>query len=150
MKDFFGKGIVRGLAAGLAASVALALPFAASAQGAPSYAEPPSYASHEEQIQGRIVSFDGQYDLRVRDSRGFVDRVRLHQGTVINPTGLTLAAGMSVTILGNSGGNVFNANVIDTPYQTVYGYGYPYPYYGPEVGVWVGGRWGGGWGRRWR
>ncbi|MGD0052513.1 MAG: hypothetical protein ABSD03_11985 [Vulcanimicrobiaceae bacterium] len=138
-------GALRALAATLAASVALAVPLVASAQTAPSYAEVPPYASHEDQIQGRIASFDGAYALRVNDNRGFVDNVQLHQGTVINPTGLTLRPGMSVTILGHPQGNVFAANEIDTPYTYLVGYPYPYPYYGPEIGL--GFTFGG---RRWR
>ena len=138
-------GALRVLAATLAASVALALPLVATAQTAPSYAQVPPYASHEDQIQGRIASFDGAYALRVNDNRGFVDNVQLHQGTVINPTGLTLRPGMSVTILGHPQGNVFAANEIDTPYTYLVGYPYPYPYYGPEIGL--GFTFGG---RRWR
>ena len=102
----------------------------------PSYATRPSYANTEETIRGRVLSFDGGYDLRVRDARGFVDNVRLHRGTVINPTGLTLAPGMSVTIYGRNAGGFFAANEIDTPYHqqaivAVPVYPYPYPYWGP-------------------
>jgi uncharacterized membrane protein YgcG len=77
----------------------------------------PSYAHHDETIHGTIISFDGKYTAYVRDERGFVDRVRLHDGTVINPTGLTLEPGQSVTILGRTDGRDFDANEIDTPYQ---------------------------------
>ena len=41
-------------------------------------------------ISGSIASLDDKYEITVRDDRGFVDDVRLHQGTIINPTGLTL------------------------------------------------------------
>ncbi len=78
---------------------------------------------------------------KLRDDRGHVDNVRLHQGTVINPTGLTLASGMSVTIYGHNRGSVFAANEIDTPYHERYAV-YPvpvYPYYGPSFGL--GFRW---------
>ena len=100
----------------------------------PSYARP----SGDETLSGRIVSFDGAYALQVRDDRGFTDNVRLRQGTIINPTGITLAPGMSVTVHGVNTGSTFAANQIDTPYNT-YGFGYPayppyavypYPYYG--------------------
>ncbi len=107
-----------------------------------SEAPPPSYSMPhpppnpgEETIHGRIVSFDGAYNLQVNDDRGFVDNVRMHQGTIINPTGLTLAPGMVVTIYGANSGSVFAAHQIDTPYQS-YGYAYPvypypvYPFYG--------------------
>lgn len=94
----------------------------------------PSYASGEEVIRGRIAFIDGKYHLRVRDDRGFVDNVTLHDGTVINPTGLRLSPGQSVTIMGHNGGKSFAANEIDTPYAN-YGYPayayppYPYGYY---------------------
>jgi hypothetical protein len=124
-----GAVTAAGLAGALAAPV-LAQP------SSPSYAQRPTYASTEETIHGRVVSFDGGYDLRVRDERGFVDNVRLHQGTVISPTGLTLAAGMTVTIYGQNRGSFFAANEIDTPYHQqalvpVYPV-YPYPYWGPS------------------
>jgi len=98
----------------------------------------PSYAVRQETIKGRISSFDGKYQLTVRDERGYVDRVTLHDGTIINPTGLRLVAGMSVTIVGRTAGNTFAAYEIDTPYSLqppayeyppAYGYppAYPYP-----------------------
>lgn len=123
----------------------------------PSYARP----SGDETITGRVLSFDGAYSLEVRDDRGFVDKVRMRQGTIINPTGITLASGMSVTIHGVNTGSVFAANEIDTPYQS-YGYAYPvYPAYGfaypgfgypfgwgrASIGIGFGFGWGGY--RRW-
>lgn len=97
----------------------------------PSYASSlPPYATAEQTIHGRIQSIDGQYKITVRDDNGYLDSVALHHGTIINPTGLTLAPGMSVTIIGYSAGSVFEANEIDTPYT----YSGPYPtpvYYGP-------------------
>ncbi|HEV8022830.1 MAG TPA: hypothetical protein VGP41_16260 [Candidatus Lustribacter sp.] len=126
----------------------------------PSYARP----TGDETITGRIVSFDGAYALAVRDDRGFIDNVRMRQGTIINPTGITLATGMSVTIHGVNTGSTFAANQIDTPYNS-YGfaypayppyavYPYPYPYYGYPYGwgrVSIGIGFGFGWGgyRRW-
>jgi hypothetical protein len=127
----------------LSAATALAVPAGAFAQSAPadipSYAAPdPSYAAPGETIHGRVESFDGAYNLQVRDERGFIDNVQLQQGTVINPTGIRLSAGMSVTIHGVNRGRAFAANVIDTPYSSygadygpvaLYPYGYPlYPY----------------------
>ena len=145
--------IVKSLAATLALAAA-ALPLGAFAQttpapapasGAPSYSRP-SYASDEETITGRITAFDGGYKLEVRDDRGFVDRVELHQGTIINPTGITLQPGMSVTIYGVNRGSLLAANEIDTPYRQ---YG-AIPYYSPydprvSIGIGIGPRWG-----RWR
>jgi len=102
----------------------------------PSYAEAPP---QDEQIRGRIVSFDGAYSLQVRDERGFVDNVQLHQGTIINPTGLTLAPGMIVSILGYNSGSFFAANEVDTPYTfdagIPYYAGHPWDYYGPTIGL---------------
>jgi hypothetical protein len=135
------------------AALTLAAPIAAQAQVAPSYA---ASANTEEDVHGRVVSFDGAYSLTVRDERGFIDNVQLHQGTIINPTGLTLAPGMVVNVLGFDAGGFLAANEIDTPY-TVYG-GVPYyqgqvwSYWGPSVslafffgnvGWWHGGYFGG-------
>jgi hypothetical protein len=122
----------------LLALATAAVPAGAFAQAAatdtPSYATAaPSYASTDEIIRGRVASFDGAYNLQVRDDRGFIDNVRLRQGTVINPTGIRLTTGMSVTIHGVNQGATFAANVIDTPYQSygaVYG---PVPVTGPYV-----------------
>lgn len=123
--------------------------------GAPALAQPadpsaaarPSYARDEESIRGRITAISGKYDLEVRDDRGYIDRVAMHQGTIINPTGLALAPGMSVTILGHNAGRTFAANEIDTPYSNypyvAYApYPYPYPVYiAPSFGFRFGGRW---------
>lgn len=145
---------MRGLLATFAAVAALGmLPHPAVAQptepappAPPPYAVPasnevPSYAHPAETIRGRITLVRGSY-IEVQDDRGYIDRVQLHQGTVINPTGLTLASGMKVTITGRPSGSVFDADVIDTPYRS-YGYGpyyypyppayYPYPYWGPNL-----------------
>ncbi len=124
-----------------AASIALIIPLAASAQDVPSYAQPdvPSYATQDQQIHGRVISFDGGYQLRVRDDHGYVDSVRLHEGTIINPTGLTLASGMVVSIDGYNAGPYFAANEIETPYTLYdavpYYLGHPWYYYGPSVSL---------------
>jgi hypothetical protein len=86
----------------------LALPLAAQAQSA-------ADGSQDEVIHGTIASLEGQYTIYVHDQRGFVDTVRLHDGTIINPTGLTLEPGQSVEIHGRTDGHVFDANEIDTP-----------------------------------
>lgn len=121
---------VRAFIPALAAALA-AVPLAANAQ-APAQSPPPSYATTDESISGRIIAFNGAYDLRVRDDRGYVDDVKLHPGTVINPTGLSLAPGMRVTVHGHNAGSFFAADDIETPYTItapvfVYPY-YPYPY----------------------
>jgi len=116
----------RVLAAVLSAT-ALFLPVASRAQDNPPYAAAPA---QDQQIHGRIESIDGTFNLTVRDDSGYLDAIQLQQGTIINPTGLTLAPGMIVTIIGYPSGSVFNAIEIDTPYQ----YSGPEPtpaYYGP-------------------
>ena len=136
----------------LAAALIIAAPLAAQAQIAPSYADSAPDGGGEAQIHGRILNFDGGYNLQVRDEKGYVDAVQLHQGTIINPTGLTLAPGMVVSIMGYNGGSFFAANEIDTPYSFYGGYayygGHPWNYYGPgislgfffgNVGWWHGG-----------
>lgn len=110
-------------AAVMLASILVA-PLAAVAQDEPSYAQQSAEAAGVERIQGRIISFDGGYNLQVRDERGFMDRVQIHQGTIINPTGITLAPGMVVSIIGENDGDYFSGDEIDTPY-TIYG-GVPY------------------------
>jgi hypothetical protein len=114
---------------GLAAVAIAAFMGAAPAAAQPAQPAIPSYATGEESIRGRIVSFDGKYRLQLRDDRGFVDNVRMHDGTVINPTGLRLVPGQFVTVLGHNEGQLFAANEIDTPYRH-YGAVYPYGYYG--------------------
>lgn len=142
----FHKRILTAIGAtALACSI---LPLAASAQGAPSYAQPGT-----ETITGTIAAVNGKYNIAVHDQRGFVDNVTLHDGTIINPTGLTLAPGESVMIEGVAEGPTFVANEINTPYTSyaAYPYGvypgyYPYPVYGPTVGI--GLHFGGGFGFR--
>ena len=113
------------IASAAAAALLLgAAPVAALAQTA---APAPSYArSGGDTIKGTIASIDGKYTISVRDDRGFIDNVTLHDGTIINPTGLRLAPGQSVTIAGNPAGHTFDADEIDTPYVI---YGAPYAYY---------------------
>ncbi len=77
-------------------------------------------------------SFDGAYTMYVRDQGGYLDRVQLHQGTIINPTGIRLEGGMRVTVYGYPEGEVFVADEIDTPYhyRPHYPNAYPYPGWG--------------------
>jgi hypothetical protein len=127
------------------AALAFALPLAwcaapALAQDAPSYAQPQAQAvSDDAQIRGRVTGFDGGYALQVTDENGYVDNIELHEGTIINPTGLTLAPGMVVSILGFNAGPYFAANEIDTPYtyqaNVPYYGGHPWNYYGPSVNI---------------
>jgi hypothetical protein len=110
---------------------------------------PPNYAADGgDSIKGRITGLDGKYTVYVREKQGKVETVELHQGTVINPTGIRLQPGYKVAIYGHQAGNTFDANVVNTPYhyipQTVYE-----PYYPDYFGGfgWGGFGWGGfGWG----
>ncbi len=114
---------------------------AAAFADTPSNADTPSYATPDgdQQVRGRVVSFNGGYDLTVRDERNYIDHVRLHEGTIINPTGLTLESGMIVDVLGYNAGSYFAANEIDTPYTFYdaepYYLGHPWNYYGPSYGL---------------
>ncbi len=103
------------------ASALSVLPLAVQAQEVPTYSQ---QLYGVDRIQGRIASFDGGYDLRVRDERGYIDRVHIHPGTIINPTGITLTPGMVVSIVGENEGDYFSGDEVDTPY-TIYG-GVPY------------------------
>jgi hypothetical protein len=95
------------------AVLALITPAVASAQSAPSYA----IGGTDQQITGTIAAVNGTWNISVADANGYTDSVELHQGTIINPTGLTLEPGMSVTIIGDADGPNFDAMEIDTPYQ---------------------------------
>jgi hypothetical protein len=118
-----------------AAALTLAAPIAAQAQEVPSYASAPA----DQQIQGRVTAFDGAYDLTVLDNSGYSDNIQLHDGTIINPVGLTLEPGMIVNVLGYNAGPVFDANEIDTPYAfenaVPYYLGHPWNYYGPTIAL---------------
>jgi hypothetical protein len=118
-------------------AVCLMLPLGVQAQDVPSYATQQSSA--DQNIHGRIASFDGDYNLTVNDELGYIDNVRMHPGTIINPTGLMLAPGMVVSILGYNAGSYFSANEIDTPYQFEDGVPYyashPWDYYGPSISL---------------
>ena len=121
------------------AAIILTAPTIVGAQDAPpSYAQSQE-ANSEQQIRGRITAFDGDYSVSVRDEQGYIDNVQLHEGTIINPTGLTLAPGMTVSILGYNSGSYFSANEIDTPYTFYGGFpyyaGHPWNYYGPSVSL---------------
>lgn len=114
------------------AAAALITPAIAFAQEAPSYAD----GGANQQIHGTIYSINGTWNISVADANGYKDSVELQQGTIINPTGLTLEPGMNVTIDGFPNGSTFDAIEIDTPYQ----YQGPPPvavYYGP--GAWYPG-----------
>ncbi len=128
------RTLTTSLAALLLGAPLAAAPIAAFAQDVPSYAQTEDQAPGDQQLRGRVTNFDGGYNLTVRDERGYIDNVALHPGTIINPTGLTLAPGMTVSILGYNEGDAFAANEIDTPYDyssgVPYYSGHPWNYYG--------------------
>jgi hypothetical protein len=113
-------GTSRVFCATIFATAVVALPVAGFADSpraspdAPTYAVPAN-ADANETVYGHITWFDGRFDLQIRDDRGFIDNVQLHQGTVIDPTGLTLRAGMPVQIRGRNRGSVLAAERIDSP-----------------------------------
>jgi len=120
----FKKALASALGVPALALAAVVPAAAQSPQNLPSYAVPGDTSIH-----GVVRSVDDQYHITVRDANGYVDHVTLHDGTIINPRGLKLSPGQSVTILGQPSGSTFAANEIDTPYSR-YGYAYPayYPY----------------------
>ena len=103
--------IIRNMTAAVSMAAMLAMPIAARAQAAP------GYGSDDETVRGTISSIEGKYTVYVRDQRGYVDTIHLHDGTIINPTGLELSPGQSVEIHGRTDGHAFDANEIDTPYD---------------------------------
>jgi hypothetical protein len=141
--------------AALGGIVVSTAPGAALAQNVPSYGTP---AARQEVIHGTVTGFDGAYTVYMRDDRGYNDSVTMHQGTIINPTGIRLVEGMRVSIWGYADGPTFDAYQIEVagggPYYAGY-YGYPYPYYGyaypyyPAVSIGIGLGWGWGWGGPW-
>ena len=68
-------------------------------------------------VVGTVTDFHGKYGVVVRDARGRVIDVALHQGTIIKPEGLRLERGMVLTIIGQAGDRAFAATEIDTAYQ---------------------------------
>jgi hypothetical protein len=127
MRRIFNNIIGR-LAALAAAAALTASPLAVSAQPTVAYAQSPGPT-----IKGTVATIPGKYQIEVRDTRGYLDNVSLHDGTIINPTGIRLQPGFRVTIYGRPNGSTFIADEIDTPYRRVQsqvGY-YPYPAYEP-------------------
>ena len=118
------RAVVTVAIAGLAI-VPVTIPLTARAQLA-AYAQPPDAT-----VEGTISRIPGKYEILVRDDTGSLNSVELHTGTIINPTGIALKPGFSVTIYGHPQGDRFVADEIDTPYtydesSDVYA---PYPYY---------------------
>jgi len=128
-------------AAAALAIAALATPLAAWAQAPGPGGTVPSYAaaSKDQAVRGIVASYDGKYVLQVRDRAGYLDNVRLHQGTIINPTGLPLQNGMRVVVYGYNAGQTFAANEIDVDAPPVVYAPGPPVHVGLRFGFW--GRW---------
>ena len=88
------------------------LPHEVQAQEIPSYTVTPD---GEERITGRIVDYDGGYNLIVRDDRGFLERVKLRSDALISPPGFSFPSGTIVSILGVNTGGYLLARELDTP-----------------------------------
>jgi hypothetical protein len=97
--------------------LSVALTLAAIMLPLATHAETISYAtsSSDHTLRGTILSIDGKYGLTLRDEQADADRVTLHRGTVITPTGLRLKPGMQVTIAGHRDGATFAADAIVAP-----------------------------------
>jgi hypothetical protein len=93
----------------IAAALAVA-PLAGGAQQAPP--EP------SQRIAGTIADFHGKYVVVVRTAAGSLSTVVLHQGTIINPTGLRLERGMPVLLSGHAERGAFAVAQVDTPFAT--------------------------------
>jgi hypothetical protein len=111
-------------AAALLTAVCL-VPATAGAQ-VPAYAHPDPDAAQT--ISGSIDRLSGTYGMTLRDDRGYLDDVRLHHGTVIQPTGTTLRPGMHVTLHGRADGKVFDVDEVDVAESDVSQPGYASPY----------------------
>jgi hypothetical protein len=141
MKNAMTFSVKAAAAAAALAIAALATPPAASAQARGLGGPVPSYAaaSNDQSVRGVVANYDGKYVLQVRDRAGYLDNVRLHQGTIINPTGLPLQNGMRVIVYGYNAGRTFAANEIDVDVPpVVYAPGLPV-HVGLRFGFW--GRW---------
>jgi hypothetical protein len=72
-----------------------------------------------ETLGGNIASIDASGNMDLNDDRGYIDSVRLGQGTVVNPPGVQLAPGMVIRVRGVNRGNVFAATEIDIAQQSL-------------------------------
>jgi hypothetical protein len=106
------KHFVRGSIAA-AAAILLAAPLAARAD----VPDAAGAQAAQARVSGTIADFHGKYGIVVRDDRGALVEVVLHQGTVIEPLGLRLERGMRVTVSGTAHDRTLAANRIETPYR---------------------------------
>jgi hypothetical protein len=85
----------------------LAAPLVVNAQPMPGMAGGSMSMNDPNHVRGRVDSFDGQYRLVVHGMR-----VRLHQGTVIHPTGARISPGQFVIVRGHWNGHHFDADEV--------------------------------------
>ena len=97
-------------------SAVVAIALFASLSGSPAGAQvyqPGYYNSDHQNVDGVVVYFN-RFALQLRIGPEQVISVRLHQGTIINPTGTTLRRGMRVNVRGfEDRYGVIDANRID-------------------------------------
>jgi hypothetical protein len=97
------------LAALLAGAGAIAT---TSAPAAAQYA-PYGYAPNARQnVVTGVVTYFYRFDMTIQAPNGAVIPVQLHQGTIINPLGVSLQPGMPVTVRGYWANGQFFANRI--------------------------------------
>lgn len=94
----------------LAATIAVGLPLAASAQPYPGgWHDNGRYDRRGGEMSGRITAFS-PYNLDIAGA----PHIRMHNGTVIYPTGIGLQPGMRVNVFGHRNGDgTFEADEID-------------------------------------
>jgi hypothetical protein len=68
-------------------------------------------------IVGTVADFHGKYGLVMRDVRGALSEVTLHQGTIIKPVGLRLERGLIVSIAGQAADRSFAAAEVVAPFE---------------------------------
>ena len=98
---------IRTLLAAAGTVAALTTPLLAVAQPMPGMAGGSMNMTDPHHIRGRVDSFDGRYNAVVHGMR-----VRLHQGTIIHPTGATITPGQFVIVRGHWAGHHFDADEI--------------------------------------
>jgi hypothetical protein len=101
------------IAAGLLGAALLAAPIAGFAQGYPYGDRDRPHYDQRDRYTGVIAYVNGGA-FKLRNGR----TVFLHNGTVINPTGVRLQPGMRVSVFGRPAGDGnINANEVDIAYR---------------------------------
>lgn len=100
--------MIRSLLTGPALAAVLVVPLATAPLAASAQTYGPGVVQNRHNIIGRVTAFSG-YDLQLNDGRS----VRLHRGTVINPTGWSIRPGQRVAITESWIRGQFQADRID-------------------------------------